>query len=111
MANNTNSNGGGDETNWGSLIQSGIELVTTGVGAASASKTSCGQQCRAKCKSETGWLFGGRSKCKKQCKADCIAKQNEPAQPPPSKLPVIIMSIIIISAIIGLLWWIFKKKK
>lgn len=110
MANNANGNGEGDETDWGSLIQSGIELVTTGVGAASASKTSCGQQCRHKCKAETGWLFSGRSKCKKRCKADCIKLLNEPSQPPPSKLPLIIMSIIIILAIIGILWWIFKKK-
>lgn len=98
------------DINWASLIQSGVELVQTGVGAASASTTNCGKECRAKCKGETGWIFSGRSKCKKKCKADCIAKQNEPPQPPPSKAPVIILSLIIILAIAGLVWWMLRKK-
>ena len=99
------------EFNWTELIDEGIELVTTGIGAASASTTNCGKECRAKCKAETGTFFSGRNKCKKACKAACIAKSNEPPQRPPSKLPVIIMSILIILAISGILWWIFKKKK
>lgn len=102
--------GGGEGTDWASIIASGVELIQTGVGAGQASKTPCGQQCRQKCKGETGWLFSGRNKCKKKCKADCVAKQNEPAQPPPSKTPMVIMSVVILIVIGLILWWIFRKK-
>lgn len=104
-------NGDNGDINWGELISQGTQLITTGIGAASASTTNCGKQCRAKCKQETGTFFSGRNKCKKACKADCIAKSNEPPQPPPSPIPLIIMSVIILVAIGLILWWMFKKKK
>lgn len=95
---------------WTSLIQTGVELTKTGIGAASASATNCGKECRAKCKEETGTFFSGRSKCKKACKADCLRRANEPATPPPNPLSLIIISIIVIALIGGILYWIFKKK-
>lgn len=111
MANGTDVNTNGDGgTDWASIIQSGVQLVTTGIGAASASKTNCGQMCRQKCKAETGWLFSGRRQCKKKCKADCIAKQNEPPQKKPSPIPLIIISVIVLSIIALIIWWMVKKK-
>ena len=96
---------------WTDYIDEGIGLLTTGIGAVSASTTDCGKQCRAKCKEETGAFFSGRNKCKKACKADCIAKSNASPQRAPSPIPLIIMGAIILVVIGLILWWMFKKKK
>lgn len=107
-------NGSGTETteggiNWGSLIPGVVDLIKTGVGAAAASTTQCGKMCRQKCRQETGWLFGGRQECKRKCKSDCIAQSNEKSEKP-NPYPMIIASIIIVLSILGILWWIFRKK-
>lgn len=54
------------------IITAGATLVGTGIQTASKETTDCGRQCRAKCKNETGWLFGGRGDCKKKCKDQCV---------------------------------------
>ena len=108
MANgsNTSSEGGID---YGNLISSGLQLIGVGISAASQSATECGKKCRAECKATTGAIFGGRNKCKKACKAQCLRDLN---QPPEKQINIttIIIGIIIVLAIIGIVWWIMKKK-
>lgn len=112
MANGTdNGNGSGDGINWGALIPGALDLIKTGIGAASASTTECGRICRDKCRQETGWLFSGRQECKKKCKTACIQLANERASEKPSPYPMMILSIIIILAILGIVYWIFKKSR
>ena len=38
------------------------------------SATDCGKECRALCKSKTGFLFSGRTECKQKCKSECLTR-------------------------------------
>jgi len=99
---------------WVAAVAGSIALTGTIIKSSAESVTECGKKCRSKCKSKYGTFeFSAKNKCKKSCKGKCMNETNEPpssARDSESNTGTYILVGVIIIAIIGLIWWAYKKK-